>query len=107
MGHVHALLELCHMAREPVDLGNHARLTSPAAVRSACSCRVTSCSVVATNAYLQSAMDMLLSRKSLDRGTVADQRTLNNPLETLNLSRPPGARRVDHTETLEREGCAC
>src|SRR5262249_27329751 len=80
-----------------------ARLTSHPAVRSACSCRAKSRSGVATNPYVQSAMDMLLSRKSLDVGTVADQSALNNLLETPQLSHPPCAMRVDLTKTARRE----
>jgi hypothetical protein len=103
------------MAREAVDLGNHARLSSPetfpkprqfgtaiAATRrdfggaahlaprgaQRMFLRGEILLVVATNTYLQNAMDMLLSRKSLDLGTVADQSALNNPLETPKLSHP-------------------
>src|SRR5713101_8947773 len=58
---------------------------------------------VATHAYPESALEVLLSRMPLDLDTGASHHTQNHPIETLQLSRPPCPMRVYPTGTAGRE----
>ena len=54
---------------------------------------------VATQAYPESALEVLLSRMPLDLDTGASHHTKNHPIETLQLSRPPCPMRVYPIDT--------
>ena len=57
-------------------------------------------------ASLENALEVLLSRTSLDLGPSVSHYTSKHPIETPQLSLPPCSMRVDLTKTGEREGQA-